>query len=194
MTGGRHVWSAWLTCVLLAWSLWPAALAAQATTDAATALFVRRVDQYLKDRQAAVDEVGRLRVTADARALGSTARDLGDAINRARGRRGEGDIFTPAVASFLRSRLTDVLQGPAGRRVNSAVFAVQPQDWQPAVGAIYPTREPVSSMPPELLSVLPTLPSVLEYRVAGEDLLLLDRNTGLVIDVLRAAFSPEPPR
>lgn len=121
--------------------------------------------------------------------LADTATALADAIRDAGGIIGEGDIFTADVAPFFRERIRTVMRGPAGRRVHEAVFAVQPTGWSPSVGALYPARQPVSSMPLELLAALPSLPRELEYRVVGRDLLLLDRNTGLIVDMLRGALS-----
>ena len=52
------------------------------------------------------------------------------------------------------------------------------------VNARYPDTVPLSSVPAQLLSALPTLPEELEYRFVGRDLILLDTKARLVADVM----------
>ena len=51
-----------------------------------------------------------------------------------------------------------------------------------AVNGRYPDAMPMSTMPPDMLAALPTLPEDLEYRFVGNRLMLLDVQSHLIID------------
>jgi len=57
----------------------------------------------------------------------------------------------------------------------------------------YPEKIPITTMPPTLLQRLPKLPKRIEYRVVGEDLVLEDMESRLVIDIFSGAFPNAPP-
>jgi hypothetical protein len=57
--------------------------------------------------------------------------------------------------------------------------------WQPCrlhVNATYPVKVPLQSTPPTLLLDLSQLPSEVEYRIVGRDLVLRDVGANLVVD------------
>ena len=47
----------------------------------------------------------------------------------------------------------------------------------------------LQSTPPTLLSDLPKLPSELEYRIVGRELVLLDTAANLIVDLLARRFA-----
>ena len=90
-------------------------------------------------------------------------------------------MFDQATAAVIRTRLSSLflLKGP-----EFAHLFLNPPDVAVAVNARYPEQQPPSSLPPALLAALPALPPELEYRFAWRDLVLLDRATSVVIDVV----------
>ena len=60
----------------------------------------------------------------------------------------------------------------------------------PCVNDSYPDGGALTTMPPQLLQILPRLPSGLEYRFIGRDLILWDTHAGLIIDFIPRALSP----
>ena len=56
------------------------------------------------------------------------------------------------------------------------------------VNGEYPQVSALQSTPPTLLSDLPKLPSDLEYRIVGRELILLDSTANLIIDLLPDAL------
>jgi hypothetical protein len=48
----------------------------------------------------------------------------------------------------------------------------------------YPDSIPVSTVPPQVLAVLPQLPSELEYRFIGTTLILLDARAHIIVDYM----------
>jgi hypothetical protein len=56
------------------------------------------------------------------------------------------------------------------------------------VNARYPDEVPLSTMPPDLLRVLPALDEGLEFRFVGRHLILLDVRSHLIVDVIDNAM------
>lgn len=56
------------------------------------------------------------------------------------------------------------------------------------VNGIYPDAIAETNFPPTLLQQLPILPDELGYRIAGRDLVLVDRRANLVVDLLHEAI------
>jgi hypothetical protein len=106
----------------------------------------------------------------------------------------EGEVFGPPVAGGFRSALAARLDRSDGDRLLAEIAEVQPAQFTVAVNSRYPGDEPVATTPGLLLAVLPGLPDVLAYRFVGQNLLLLDRNTRLIVDVLRDALPPRSAR
>ena len=48
----------------------------------------------------------------------------------------------------------------------------------------YPDNAPLSTVPPQMLQGLPTLPEGLEYRFLGKRLLLIDSHARIVADIV----------
>jgi hypothetical protein len=52
----------------------------------------------------------------------------------------------------------------------------------------YPESKELLEMPPTLLLKLPQLPKQLRYRFVGTNLLLVDRENGLIVDYMTSAL------
>jgi hypothetical protein len=94
-----------------------------------------------------------------------------------------GEFATP-LRRIVRQEFT-WQQGPADQ---AALFQDVPPDVSVDVNKAYPVALPSVTAPRTLLRVLPELPDVLEYRIAGRHLVLLDTRTQIVVDVLRNVF------
>jgi hypothetical protein len=53
------------------------------------------------------------------------------------------------------------------------------------VNAKYPAGEPYPTTPAVVLAVLPALPTGLQYRIIGKDLILLDQPADVILDYVR---------
>ena len=93
----------------------------------------------------------------------------------------EGALFTPPVAAAFRARLASAI-----RRIRC-----EPPD-PPGISFVVPRVNASASgtleLSPCIAAVLPRLPAELAYRTAGVALLLVDAHTGVVVDVVHAAF------
>ena len=98
-------------------------------------------------------------------------------------------VVTPAAATVLRQLIVTAPEGQAPSTVIRATGAGSPARRLVTAG------EPMSSdalrpFPPGLASVLPPLPPRFQHRLIGEDLVLRDLRTNLVVAVLHEALRP----
>jgi hypothetical protein len=153
--------------------------------------FEKRIHQYVEVRRAAAAEAGRLHTTNAAR-LQADTENLAAAIRERRQAAEEGDVFTADIAHEFRVALNHQFQGKEGEKLLNRVASPNPASLELQINDRYPADQPRSSMPHRILRVLPRLPDHLEYRFVGRDLVLLDRNAGVVVGILRQAI-PELP-
>jgi hypothetical protein len=105
-------------------------------------------------------------------------------IRSARYQARPGDLFTPAIALALRRALDPEIRGPAARRVRELIREDAPATFVLVVNGSFPKGEPRSTMPGNLLRVLPQLPNGLEYRIVDTHLVLLDLDADIVVDYM----------
>ena len=108
-----------------------------------------------------------------------------------------GRVYIKAFFWRLRSphasddKCAQRLREPDGRQIMSVLADVEPPPlFPPRINGRYPSDMPRASTPAALLELLPPLPVVLSYRFVGRDLLLLDRNTGVILDFVDDALPP----
>jgi hypothetical protein len=117
------------------------------------------------------------------------------ALRSARYRARQGDIFFESIADRFRSWIRDWLHGmPPSLFVamitESDAMPVPP----PAINGSYPDGAALTTMPPGLLQVLPTLPAGLEYRFIDRDLILWDPHANLIVDYIPNVLAPADAR
>jgi hypothetical protein len=99
-----------------------------------------------------------------------------------------GDIFERDVRPVLRRLLYAVFTGPDGKRLRASTREENPG---PAVKLVingrYPDSVPLSTVPPQVLQILPPLPTELEYRFIDDQLILLDKDAQIIVDYLSGA-------
>ena len=99
-----------------------------------------------------------------------------------------GDIFTDPVRAYIRRQLSRVFSGPDGARARATILDEDTRAVKLTVNSRYPSTVPVSTVPPQVLLVLPRLPETLEYRFVGDTLVLLDIHAGTVVDFMEKAL------
>ena len=103
----------------------------------------------------------------------------------------QGDLFFPAIAALFRRVILDSLQGMPAEDFLMMISEDDATPMAPAcVNASYPNGGALTTMPSQLLQVLPRLPVGLEYRFNGRDLILWDPHAGLIIDFIPRVLSP----
>jgi hypothetical protein len=107
-----------------------------------------------------------------------------EAVNAARPdrSRAEAEIFTPPVAVVFRQLIARALAAPNGAAAMSGVGAFP----HPAALEPFPPSE-LYDFPQLLEQALPPLPTPLEYRVVGHDLVVRDAEVNVIVGVVRDA-------
>jgi hypothetical protein len=146
--------------------------------------FRERVDDYMQlheklqaqgTRQKQRDNVGENEVSQQALAM---------RIRFARHDARPGDLFTLPIAMALRRALNPELRGVAAHPTRDAIREDAPTTFVLAVNADYPPGASRSSMPVNVLKILPPLPKGLEYRVVDTHLLLMDIEANIIVDYI----------
>jgi hypothetical protein len=120
-------------------------------------------------------------ITHHERALAAKIR-----VERAAAR--PGDIFSPDIASEFQRLIGEAMKGHEATLVHQSLEHAEPVRLNLQVNVMYPANVPLQSTPPTLLLYLPALPSGLDYRVLGHDLILRDAEANLIVDFIIGAI------
>ena len=162
----------------------------QATVNPAAKTLVdyqERVKAYLDAQRRISADIPKLPDKATPEQIDARQRELGKRIMAARKGIKPGDIFGADVSALIRRSLAPMFKGAEGARNRAAIFE-EPHPVVPAVNVRYPDDVPLSTMPPDIMRVLPSVDPALEYRFIGRHLILLDVEAHLIIDVLDNAI------
>jgi len=185
------------TVTLLGATLVIMGIAAPALTQGdndATALLPFRygVDQYVELHHRAEAAIAPVSMPTDAVNLYVVPTALRARLLRARAGTAEGKIFTPRAARVFKRLIAQATHGDY-----AGLIAETHEDRDELGRAIVNDRWPgsaLTTMPPDLLALLPPLPRELEYRFVHRDLVLWDVRADLIVDVLRDAIPLEAGR
>ena len=100
----------------------------------------------------------------------------------------QGQVFTPDASTHIRGLLKAEFKGRDRRELRTAVFEAETKGVPVRVNAAYPESKELMEMPPSLLLALPQLPKQVRYRFVGTNLLLVDRESNLIIDYMTNAL------
>jgi hypothetical protein len=133
----------------------------------------------------------RMKPTDDVAKLQQQRKQLRDAVQQSRATARQGDFFTSETAEAFRKVLSNLLNSPDGKKIKISLNHAEPG--APAefkVNGEFPNQngQPIQSVPPTVLKVLPALPKGLDYCIAGKTLALRDSVANLVIDYLPNAL------
>lgn len=169
----------------------PLILAAAAEPPPAPEGFAKALKAYLELRDDAIKSVPEISKSSEPEAVAARQKAVAERIRSARQGAQPGDVIVPEARPLLRQRLDAALsERPAAQQKEIATGNPAHEGGVKvpiAVNAPYPAAAPRSSMPPEVLAVLPPLPKVLEYRFVGDHLLLLDVEADLIVDFMTKA-------
>jgi hypothetical protein len=146
--------------------------------------FRHRVDAYAALQKKLATGDAAARSTNQGGEIDAPRKALADRIREARSDAKQGDLVTPAVATMLRAALKGEVAGRAGAESRASIRDDGPAVFRPVINADYPIGESLPTMPPNVLAILPTLPEGLDWRIAGANLILRDRDANLVLDFL----------
>ena len=150
--------------------------------------FNKRVQAYVELHKKLEDSVPKLPKEATPEQIDQYERALARLIETARKNAKQGDIFTTETRAYFRRLLAAVFAGPDGKKLKASINDENPGPIQLRVNGRYPDTVPLSTMPPQVLAMLPRLPEELEFRFIGERMILLDKHAHIVVDYLDRAL------
>jgi hypothetical protein len=148
--------------------------------------FKERLDKYISLRKSADDHTPPLKKTDDPAEIKTAQESLGKRIRDLNINAKHGDVFTPEISALFRRLLhpevTDKGTKEAIKDDNPGTVPYL------KVNAPYPDKEPLSTVPPNVLMTLPRLPDDIEYRFVGKNMILRDVRANLIIDYIQNAI------
>jgi hypothetical protein len=163
--------------------------AATETADAATkAAFEAAVNSYVAQRREIEAGMPTLSTEATPEELASHKSALFKNIATQRKVAKKGDIFTPAAVAMI-SRIIKANYSDAElANIKAENAEADTKGVKLAINAAYPEGREKVEMPPRLLLALPELPDEVNYHFIGRDLIILDKESGLIIDFMTNAL------
>jgi hypothetical protein len=153
--------------------------------------FQRRLQQFDAVRRRLDATLPMAAVSDDTATTRAVVRAHNRALRSARYEARQGDLFTKDVTTIIRRLIRQSLHGMSAADFLATITEDDaiPMD-RPVVNGSYPDGTALTTMPPDLLKLLPVLPAGLEYRFVDRDLILWDPHANLIVDVIPNALAP----
>jgi hypothetical protein len=155
---------------------------------AAVAAFEQRARDYVALRERVEEKLPKLSKDSTAEQIAAHEKAFRDAVLAARTGAKPGDVFTREIAAHIRATIKREYRGSKLRELREAVMEADTKGVPVRVNFAYPESKEQVEIPPTLLLQLPQLPKQLRYRFVGRNLLLVDRENGLIIDYMLKAL------
>ena len=150
--------------------------------------FSTRVSSYVDLRRELEVGLPALMLTDDSGDIIRAQRALATRIRAARSEARQGDLFTPAISGEFKK----VLLLQMNVETWASIMADNPGEFRVRINATYPYERPLSTVPPNILAALPSLPNDVEYRFVGQHLILLDTKARVILDRIPYAIAIVP--
>jgi hypothetical protein len=166
------------------------AIAQDLTPNKQTAdAFEKRVKSYVKLREGIEEKMPKLSTEAKPEEIEVHKKKLQESVRAARSGAKPGEMFTPDAAALIRDIIKEEFKGKDRVELRKTVLVEAEVKAVPLrVNYPYPEAKEQLEMPPTLLLKLPPLPKQIRYRFVGRNMLLIDRENGLIIDFMTNAI------
>jgi hypothetical protein len=140
--------------------------------------FDAKMEEYAKLRRSLEKGLPALAVTDNPSEIRRAEQLLARRIRQARAGAGRHEIFTNDTRRAFRQLLRPVTTAATCAFIHDD----NPGEFGWAVNSEYPKNQPLSSVPPAMLAVLPQLPEDVFYRFLDTDLFLHDAKANVMLD------------
>jgi ABC-type transporter MlaC component len=154
----------------------------------AFAAFETRVKEYVALRERIEEGLPKLSKDATPEQIEAHKAAFQKAVRAARASARPGDLFTAEVARNIREVVKSETPPKVRREVRQTVLESEVKAVPLRVNYPYPETQELLEMSPALLLKLPQLPKQVKYRYVGHNMLLVDRENGLIIDFMPDAL------
>ena len=150
--------------------------------------FEKQVKEYVDLRNKARESAPKLSKDSTPEQIQAyrTALELG--VRNARPNAKRGELFRPETADYIRRTLKIEFQGKDRKELRETMFETETQGVVLRVNYPYAQSAELSEMPATLLAKLPQLPKEVRYRFVGRNMLLVDRESNVIIDFMPEAL------
>lgn len=152
--------------------------------DKIVAAFEGRVKEYAVLRERLEDKLPKLPKDATPEQIKAHKTRFEEIVRAARPEAKQGDIFTPEAAAHIRATIREMYKGEKLQALREEILEAETAGVAIRVNYTYPDSKELTQIPPTLLLKLPQLPKQVKYRFVGNNLLLVDRENGLIVDYM----------
>jgi hypothetical protein len=150
--------------------------------------FQERVKDYTKLRESIEAKMPKLSKESTPEEIEAHKKTFEERVRAARTGAKPGQMFTPAIAAFIRTTIRSEFKGTERKELRETVLEADTKGVPLRVNYTYPETKELVEMPPTLLLKLPNLPKQVRYRFVGRNMLLVDRENGLIVDYMLNAL------
>ncbi|HEY1402902.1 MAG TPA: hypothetical protein VGB05_02110 [Pyrinomonadaceae bacterium] len=150
--------------------------------------FQDRVKDYAKMREAIEAKMPKLAKDSTPEQIEAHKTEFEKRVRAARVGAKPGELFTPDIAAYIRATIKAEYQGTERKELRETVLEADTKGVPLRVNYVYPESKELVEMSPTLLLKLPQLPKQLRYRFVGRNMLLVDRENGLIVDYMLNAL------
>lgn len=154
----------------------------------AIAAFEKHVKDYVKMREQLEGKMPKLPAKSTPERIEAHKTALEKSVRAARAGAKHGDVFSPEIAEYIRMTIRDEFKGKDRQELRQMVYEADTKGVPLRVNYPYPDNKELVEMPPTLLLRLPQLPKQMRYRFVNQNMLLVDRENGLIIDYMLNAI------
>lgn len=160
---------------------------AQQQTPAVKA-FETQAKDYVKLRNKVMEAAPKLSKDSTPEQIEAYRATLEQSVRAARKGAKRGDLFRPEISDHIRITLKSEFQGRDRKEIRDIAFETELEGVVLRVNYPYSQNAAQSEMPATLLTTLPQLPAELRYRFVGRSLVLVDRESNVIIDFMLDAL------
>lgn len=150
--------------------------------------FQERVKDYSKLRESIEDKMPKLSKESTPAEIEAHKKEFEKRVRSARTDARRGQMFKPDIATYIRVLIRNEFKGTERKELRESVLEADTKGIPLRVNYVYPETKELVEMPPTLLLKLPTLPKQVRYRFVGRNMLLVDRENGLIVDYMLNAL------
>ena len=159
-----------------------------AADKAAIETFERHVKAYVELRNKIRESAPKLSKDSTPEQIHAYRTSLEESIRNSRKGAKRGEVFRPETAGYIRRTLKNEFQGKDRQELREKIFETELQGVVLRVNYPYAQSAEFSEMPATLLAKLPQLPKEVRYRFVGRNMLLVDRESNVIIDYMPDAL------
>ncbi|HEU4931890.1 MAG TPA: hypothetical protein VFT48_07400 [Pyrinomonadaceae bacterium] len=164
----------------------PAVISAADKTTIQT--FEKQVKEYVDLRNKVKENAPKLSKDSTPEQIHAYRTALEQSLRSARAGAKRGELFRPETADYIRRTLKIEFQGKDRQQLRETIFETETQGVVLRVNHPYAQTAEFSEMPATLLAKLPQLPKEVRYRFVGRNMLLVDRESNVIIDYMPEAL------